>query len=74
MPICRHVENDTSALSRGMLLRHSDTVHVKRLSFSAGKNRISVKSDNGIYDDWEDLAPGDIDVVGKVIWVGRHLR
>lgn len=55
------------------VLRISDALHVKRVTFNPISNRISIKSDNPLYDSWDDLKPENVDIVGRVIWVGRKL-
>lgn len=55
------------------VLRSSGDLHVKRLSLPPTKGRITVKSDNPLYESWEDCDPGEIDIVGRVVWVGRKL-
>jgi hypothetical protein len=55
------------------VLKIEETLVVKRLALGPG-GRLSVRSDNDAYPGWPDLAPGAIDVVGRVVWVGRRLR
>lgn len=54
-------------------LRTKNAVMVKRLQ-PTGATRITVMSDNKLYDSYEiDLETGDIEVIGQVIWIGREL-
>jgi phage repressor protein C with HTH and peptisase S24 domain len=54
-------------------LRAKNLVMVKRLQ-PIGAGRIRVMSDNKLYDSYEiDLATGDIEIIGQVIWIGREL-
>lgn len=55
------------------VLRIEDALVVKRLGVGPG-GRLSARSDNEAYPGWPDLEPGSIDVVGRVVWVGRRLR
>ncbi|HEX8621741.1 MAG TPA: S24 family peptidase [Allosphingosinicella sp.] len=55
------------------VLRIEDVLVVKRLSVGPG-GRLSVRSDNDAYPGWPELEPGAVDVVGRVVWVGRRLR
>jgi phage repressor protein C with HTH and peptisase S24 domain len=55
------------------VLRLEEALVVKRLSVGPG-GRLSVRSDNDAYPGWPDLEPGAVDVVGRVVWVGRRLR
>lgn len=55
------------------VLRVEGTLVVKRLAVGPG-GRLSVRSDNEAYPGWPDLDPGAVDVVGRVVWVGRRLR
>jgi phage repressor protein C with HTH and peptisase S24 domain len=34
---------------------------------------VSIRSDNDAYPGWPDCALDTIDVVGRVVWVGRRL-
>jgi phage repressor protein C with HTH and peptisase S24 domain len=54
-------------------LRTKNAVMVKRLQ-PIGTARIKVMSDNKLYDSYEiDLEAGDIEILGRVIWIGREL-
>jgi phage repressor protein C with HTH and peptisase S24 domain len=55
------------------VIRVEDSLVVKRLALGPA-GRISLRSDNEAYPGWPDLEPGAIDVVGRVVWVGRRLR
>jgi len=54
-------------------LRLEETLVVKRVAVGPG-GRVSVRSDNDAYPGWPDLDAAGIDVVGRVVWVGRRLR
>jgi phage repressor protein C with HTH and peptisase S24 domain len=54
-------------------LRTKSAVMVKRLQ-PIGAARIKVMSDNKLYDSYEiDLETGDIEILGRVIWIGKEL-
>ena len=55
------------------VLRVEGALVVKRLAVGPG-GRLSVRSDNAAYPGWPDLEPSSVDVVGRVVWVGRRLR
>jgi hypothetical protein len=55
------------------VLRIEDALVVKRLAIGPG-GRLSVRSDNDAYPGWPDVEPGAVDVIGRVVWVGRRLR
>jgi phage repressor protein C with HTH and peptisase S24 domain len=55
------------------VLRVDDALVVKRVSRGSG-DRFSVLSDNPAFPSRPDCDPADIDFVGRVVWVGRHLR
>lgn len=55
------------------VLRSGGELHVKRISLTPTKGRITVKSDNPLYESWEDCDPAEIDILGRVVWVGRKL-
>ncbi|HEY0412964.1 MAG TPA: S24 family peptidase [Allosphingosinicella sp.] len=54
-------------------LRIDDALVVKRVTPGPAAGRISVRSDNPDYPGWPDCDPAGIDVVGRVVWVGRRL-
>jgi Peptidase S24-like len=56
------------------VLRVDDTLMVKRLTRNPATRGIAVRSDNPAYPSWDDCRPADVDVIGRVIWVGRELR
>lgn len=54
------------------VLRRDHHLLAKRLQRAADADRVWVKSDNPSYDDLE-LPLEDIDILGRVIWVGSRL-
>lgn len=55
------------------VLRIEEALVVKRVAVGPG-GRLSVRSDNDAYPGWPDLESDALDVVGRVVWVGRRLR
>jgi phage repressor protein C with HTH and peptisase S24 domain len=55
------------------VLRIEDALMVKRLALSPVEKRVTIRSDNPAYPSWPDCDRSTIDVVGRVIWVGRRL-
>lgn len=55
------------------VLRIDDTLVVKRLALSPSSRQVSVRSDNDAYPSWPDCDPAMIELVGRVVWVGRRL-
>jgi phage repressor protein C with HTH and peptisase S24 domain len=55
------------------VLRIDDALVVKRLALSPGR-RLAVRSDNEAYPGWPDCDLADVDIVGRVVWVGRTIR
>jgi hypothetical protein len=56
------------------VLRIEDALMVKRLAPSPAGRSVSVRSDNPAYPAWPDCDPAAVDIVGRVVWVGRRLR
>lgn len=56
------------------VIRLDTTLHVKRLSLNPASAKLVVKSDNPLYETWTDLDPAQVQVIGRVIWVGRRLK
>ena len=54
------------------VIRIDGTLMVKRLARAPG-GRLSVLSDNPAYPSWPDRDPAEVQVVGRVVWVGRRL-
>ncbi len=56
------------------VLRLDDMLMVKRIVLGPRRGRLSVRSDNQVFQAWEDVDPVRIDIVGRVIWTGRRLN
>ena len=55
------------------VLRIDGALMVKRLALSPVGGRVTIKSDNPDYPSWPDCPLKDVDLVGRVIWVGRKI-
>ena len=56
------------------VLRIEDALVVKRVAPNPAGRTVSVRSDNPAYPGWPDCDPEAVDIVGRVVWVGRRLR
>jgi phage repressor protein C with HTH and peptisase S24 domain len=55
------------------VLRMEGALMVKRLALNPAARCVSVRSDNPVYPSWDDCDPADVDVIGRVVWVGRRV-
>jgi phage repressor protein C with HTH and peptisase S24 domain len=55
------------------VLRMEDALVVKRVALSPLGKKVAIRSDNPAYPKWPDCDRSGINVVGRVIWVGRRL-
>jgi len=55
------------------VLRMEGTLIVKRLALNPAARRVAVRSDNPAYPDWPDCDLAALDIIGRVVWVGRKL-
>jgi phage repressor protein C with HTH and peptisase S24 domain len=55
------------------VLRIDDMLVVKRLTLHPVTRRATVQSDNPSYADWPDCDPGELEIIGRVIWTGRRV-
>lgn len=55
------------------VLRRDETLAVKRIAVHPGSRKISISSDNKAYPTWPDCEPGEVDVIGRVVWAGRKI-
>lgn len=76
------VDGDTVLVDRGQAhptrdgiyaLRWVDDVMVKRISVDPRDGFLSILSDNRAYRSYESVAPQDITILGRVIWLARSL-
>ena len=54
------------------VLRFDDALHIKRVGRSAVRGHVLVISDHPAYRDL-DMPKADLDVIGRVLWVGRKV-
>lgn len=55
------------------VLRLDGVLMVKRVALGVKRGSFSVRSDNEMYPDWEDVDPALVEIVGRVVWAGRRL-
>lgn len=55
------------------VLRRDGNLQVKRLAVSFKSRRATIMSDNPIYPTENDVDPATIDIIGRVIWIGRRI-
>jgi phage repressor protein C with HTH and peptisase S24 domain len=55
------------------VIRNDDTLCVKRISVNPSTGLLAIKSDNHLYETWPDCKPSEVNIIGRVIWVGRNL-
>jgi phage repressor protein C with HTH and peptisase S24 domain len=48
-------------------------LQVKRVAAHPVTGLLTISSDNPAYPRWVDILPGSIDIIGRVIWIGRQL-
>ena len=56
------------------VLRFDDALNVKRIAMNPEGRRFTVRSDNAAYPSWPDCDPARIDIIGRVVWMGRRVR
>jgi phage repressor protein C with HTH and peptisase S24 domain len=70
-----HIMVDTSDHQRlrdGVyVIRIDGALMVKRLSVNPATRKLSIKSDNPAYPTWNDCPAESVDIIGRVVWVGR---
>lgn len=55
------------------VLRSDEVLNVKRVSVNPSTGFLSIKSDNPLYENWNDVDPKTVHIIGKVLWAGRKL-
>lgn len=55
------------------VLRIDDALNVKRVAINPAGRSVTIKSDNASYPSWPDVPAARVDVIGRVIWVGRRV-
>jgi hypothetical protein len=56
------------------VLRIEDALNVKRLAINPSSRSVTIRSDNIAYPSWPDCDLSKIELIGRVVWVGRKLR
>lgn len=65
---------DRARLRDGIyVIRLDGALMVKRLAVNPATRMLSIISDNQTYPSYKDIHPGDVEIVGRVVWVGRRL-
>lgn len=54
------------------VLRMDDVLLVKRVALGPS-GKLSIRSDNPQYPDWDDVRAQDVNIIGRVVWTGRRL-
>ncbi len=72
-----HVLVDRSIRNPGRdgiyVIRLADELQVKRLSLHPQTKKLTVGSDNPRYPTYPDIDPEALDVIGRVVWIGRNM-
>jgi phage repressor protein C with HTH and peptisase S24 domain len=55
------------------VLRIEDALVVKRVAPHPAGRTLSVHSDNPAYPSWPDCDPAAVEIVGRVVWIGRRI-
>ena len=55
------------------VLRIDEALLVKRLALNPAARTVSIRSDNPAYPGWPDCDLAAVDLVGRVVWVGRRI-
>ncbi len=55
------------------VLRMNDVLMVKRIAPAPRAGHFSIRSDNPLYPDWDEVNAADFAIVGRVVWAGRRI-
>lgn len=67
--------DDAARLRDGIyVLRLDGVLMVKRIAIGPRRNIFSVLSDNPHYPDWSEIEPDLVEILGRVVWIGRALQ
>ena len=55
------------------VLRLDDALNVKRIAMNPSGGRLTVRSDNPAYPSFPECDPARIQIIGRVVWVGRRV-
>ena len=56
------------------VLRRDDALSVKRIALDPSSNKVSIISDNPAYPPRHGISRGSLNILGRVLWVGRKLQ
>jgi phage repressor protein C with HTH and peptisase S24 domain len=66
--------SDNSPPRDGLYAIHSESAPlVKRLSVNPATQRVAILSDNIAYPSFPDCLADSIDILGRIVWMGRPL-
>lgn len=63
----------TPEMSGIYALRLGSIAHLRRINVLLGSQLVRVSVDNPVYGGAEDLCPTELDVCGRVIWLGKKM-
>lgn len=67
--------DNASRLRDGIYVLRLDGVRmVKRIAIGPRRGTLRISTDHPHYPDWNEIEPALIDIVGRVLWVGRPLQ
>lgn len=55
------------------VIRHDDSLMVKRLAIHPTNHTLTISSDNLAYPSWSDCTRDSVNLVGRVVWAGRRI-
>jgi len=55
------------------VLRLEDTLMVKRIALNPAGRTLTVRSDNPAYPSWPECRPGEVTIIGRVVWASRRI-
>lgn len=66
--------SQSATLREGLyLLKAGESLLTRRLSVNLLTGRPSIRCDNPLYPGWSDCDPGQITIIGRIIWAGRRM-
>jgi peptidase S24-like protein len=54
-------------------LRSGGGLQVKRVSAHPATGKLAIKSDNPAYESYADVDPESVEILGRIIWIGRRV-